>query len=107
MLEQMVIGYRRALQGPKAQNLIASDRPECIQGVMRRATARAWKHLAHERLRDVKPTIPRGERFWTLAKYEERALAGLFAEDKVRRLVTSLKTRPDDAMIEAWMPRTG
>jgi uncharacterized protein (DUF2252 family) len=108
MLEQMVIGYRRALQGPRAQNLIASDRPECIKVVMRRATARTWKHLAQERLRDVKPNIPRGERFWALAKHEAQALAALFHEEDVRQLVTSLKTRPKEAKIEVldaayWM----
>ncbi len=62
MLEQMMIGYQRALKGPRAQNHIASDKPDCIKVVMRRATARTWKHLARERLEDVKPTIPRGER---------------------------------------------
>ena len=58
MLEQMMIGYQRALKGPRAQNQIESDKPECIKVVMRRATARTWKHLARERLEDVKPTIP-------------------------------------------------
>jgi uncharacterized protein (DUF2252 family) len=57
MLEQMMIGYRRALKGPRAQNQIESDKPDSIKVVMRRATARTWKHLARERLEDVKPTI--------------------------------------------------
>jgi uncharacterized protein (DUF2252 family) len=108
MLEQMIIGYQRALKGPRAQDKIESDKPESIKVVMRRATARTWKHLARERLEDVKPTIPRGERFWPLRKEEKQALDGLFAEDSVRRLVTSLKSRPDDATIEVldaayWM----
>jgi uncharacterized protein (DUF2252 family) len=100
MLEQMIIGYRRALKGPRAQNQIESDKPECIKVVTRRATARTWKHLARERLEDVKPTIPRGERSWPLTKSETRAIAA--------KLVTSLKSRPDDAAIEVldsayWM----
>jgi uncharacterized protein (DUF2252 family) len=108
MLEQMIIGYQRALKGPRAQDKIESDKPESIKVVMRRATARTWKHLARERLKDVKPTIPRGERFWPLKKEENEALDALFAEDSVRRLVTSLKSRPDDATIEVldaayWM----
>jgi uncharacterized protein (DUF2252 family) len=108
MLEQMIIGYQRALRGPRAQDKIESDKPESIKVVMRRATARTWKHLARERLKDVKPTIPRGERFWPLTKEENEALDALFAEDSVRRLVTSLKSRPDDATIEVldaayWM----
>src|ERR1700730_3133774 len=60
MLEQMMIGYQRALKGPSGQSQIESDKPESIRVVMRRATARTWKHLARERLQEVKPTIPRG-----------------------------------------------
>jgi uncharacterized protein (DUF2252 family) len=108
MLEQMMIGYQRALRGPPAQNRIASDKPESIRVVMRRATARTWKHLARERLRDVKPTIPRGERFWPLTKLESQAIDDLFDDEAVRKLVTSLKSRADDATIEVldaayWM----
>jgi uncharacterized protein (DUF2252 family) len=108
MLEQMMIGYQLALKGPRAQNQIESDKPESIKVVMRRATARTWKHLARERLEDVKPTIPRGERFWPLTKDESKAIDTLFQDEAVRKLVTSLKSRPDDATIEVldaayWM----
>jgi uncharacterized protein (DUF2252 family) len=108
MLEQMTIGYQRALKGPAAQNRIESDKPESIKVVMRRATARTWKHLARERLRDVNPTIPRGGRFWPLTKYEGKAIDELFRNEKVRKLVTSLSSRADDATIEVldaayWM----
>ena len=108
MLEQMMIGYQRALKGTRAQNDIQSDRPESIRVVMRRANSRTWKHLAKERLKDMKPNIPRGERFWALAKDEHRAIEELFAEKAVRKLVTYFKSRPDDAQIEVldaayWM----
>jgi uncharacterized protein (DUF2252 family) len=100
MLEQMVIGYQRALKGPAARDYIKSDKPESIKIVMRRANARTWKHLARERLSDVKPTIPRGERFWPITKQESMALGELFRDEAVRKLVTSLKSRADDAAIE-------
>jgi uncharacterized protein (DUF2252 family) len=108
MLEQMMIGYQRALKGSKVQNQIESDKPQSIKVVMRRATARTWKHLARERLRDVKPAIPRGERFWPLTQDESKAIGALFEEDGVRKLVTLLKSRPDDATIRVldaayWM----
>jgi len=108
MLEQMMIGYQRALKGARAQNLIESAKPDCIKVVMRRAMSRTWKHLARERLRDVKPNIPKGERFWPLAKEESNAIAQLFDREDVRRLVTLLKSRPNDATIEVldaayWM----
>jgi uncharacterized protein (DUF2252 family) len=99
MLEQMMIGYQRALRGPRAQNRIESDKPESIRVVMRRATARTWKHLARERLRDVQPAILRGDRFWPLTKEEGKAMDLLFKDGKVRKLVTSLKSRADDAEI--------
>jgi uncharacterized protein (DUF2252 family) len=108
MLEQMMIGYQRALSGPRAQDTVESDKPDCIRVVMRRAMSRTWKHLARERLRDLKPNIPKGERFWPLAKQERQALEELFAQEAVRKLVACLKSRPDDAKIDVldaayWM----
>jgi uncharacterized protein (DUF2252 family) len=108
MLEQMMIGYKRALMGPKAQNIIESDKPECIKVVMRNAMSRTWKHLARERLRDLKPNIPKGERFWPPAKEESQAIEALFQREDVRKLVASLKSRPNDSKIDVldaayWM----
>jgi len=108
MLEEMMVGYQRALKGPRAQNQIESDKPESIKIVMRRAAARTWKHLARERLEDMKPTIPRGERFWELTRAERKAIDELFENETVRKLVTSLQSRPDDATVEVldaayWM----
>jgi uncharacterized protein (DUF2252 family) len=107
MLEQMMIGYQRAL-GPGASTLIESDKPEAIKVVMRRAMSRTWKNLAKERLKDLKPKIPRGTRFWPLAKEEAKAIRMLFEQEAVRKLVTSLKSRPDRSQIEVldaayWM----
>ncbi len=108
MLEQMMIGYQRALKGPRAQNIIESDKPNCIRVVMRRAMSRTWKHLARERLRDLKPNIPKGDRFWPLAKAERKEIERVFEREDVRKLVASLKSRPNDAKIDVldaayWM----
>jgi uncharacterized protein (DUF2252 family) len=108
MLEQMVIGYGRALRGAAASRVIESDKPDCVRVVMRRATARTWKHLAKERLETVKPTIPKGTRFWHLSKQEDAAIRLLFKRNDVRKLVLSLKCRADDTAIEVldaayWM----
>ncbi len=108
MLEQMIIGYQTALKGPRAQNIIESDKPNCIRVVMRRAMSRTWKHLARERLRDLKPNIPKGDRFWPLAKAERKEIERLFEHEDVRKLVASLKSRPNDAKIDVldaayWM----
>ena len=108
MLEQMIIGYQTALKGPRAQNIIESDKPNCIRVVMRRAMSRTWKHLARERLKDLKPNIPKGDRFWPLAKAERKEIERLFEREDVRKLVASLKSRPNDAKIDVldaayWM----
>lgn len=101
MLEQMMIGYQRALRGePAAGDLIEGEKPLAIKVVMRRAMSRTWKHLADERLEHVKPAIPRGSRFWPLKKIERRAIGELFEREDVRLLVTSLHSRPNDARIE-------
>jgi uncharacterized protein (DUF2252 family) len=106
MLEHMMEGYERALVAPSSR--ASEERPECVRVVMRQAMNRTWKHLARERLRDLKPNIPRGERFWPLSKSEQHAIKKLFAEEPVQRLVASLKSRDDHAGIEVldaayWM----
>ena len=106
MLEHMMEGYERALVAPSSR--ASEERPECVRVAMRQAMNRTWKHLARERLRDLKPNIPRGERFWPLSKEEQHAIEKLFAEEPVRRLVSSLKSRDDHAAIEVldaayWM----
>jgi uncharacterized protein (DUF2252 family) len=108
MLEQMMVGYQHALKASRSQNIIESEKPDCIKVVMRSAMSRTWKHLARERLKDLKPNIPKGERFWPLAKEERKAMESLFLREDVRQLVTSLKSRPNDANIEVldaayWM----
>jgi uncharacterized protein (DUF2252 family) len=108
MMEQMMIGYQRALKGARGQNSIESGKPECIKIVMRRALSRTWKHLARERLKDLKPKIPKGERFWPPAKDEGRAIEQLFEREDVRQLVASLKSRPNGSKIKVldsayWM----
>jgi uncharacterized protein (DUF2252 family) len=108
MMEQMMIGYRRALSGPTSRRAVESAKPDCVRVVMRRATSRTWKHLAEERLKDLRPNIPKGTRFWPLLSRETASLQKLFRREDVRRLVVSLKGRHDDAVVEVldaayWM----
>ena len=85
-----------------------AEKPDSVRVVMRRAMHRTWKHLARERLRDIKPNIPLGERFWPLSRQEAKAIQDLFRQEPVRRLVASLKSRDDGAKVEVldaayWM----
>jgi len=99
-------GYEEALAD--ADPDLRSRRPECVQVVMRQAVKRTWAHLAKERLEDTHPTIPLGKRFWPLADEEKREIERIFSTEEVRLLITSLRSRKDDAGVEVldaayWM----
>jgi uncharacterized protein (DUF2252 family) len=97
MLEQMMRGYEMALRGGVGTAL---EKPESVRLVMHKAARRTWKHLAKERLKAVKPKIPRGDRFWSLSRFDARAVEQLFERNDVRRLITGLKGRSDEATID-------
>ncbi len=109
MMEQMVNGYQDALKSRRAKKApkdSAKLRP--IETVLKQATKREWRHLAQERIEDVKPNIPLGERFWALSKEEKTEIEKLFDTEPVRKLITSLKHRDDDAKVRVldaayWM----
>jgi len=73
--------------------------PKIVRVLMRVAAGRSWKHLADERIEGVEPVIPIGNRFWLLTQDERTAVDALFADDSLRRLVTSLRSREDDAPV--------
>ncbi|WP_309603955.1 DUF2252 family protein [Phenylobacterium sp.] len=99
MVEQMVEGYEAGLQGETLTP--DTDRaPREVRRVLKQALTRRWKHLARERIEDVRPAIPLGERFWALSQAERAALTALTDDEGLRKLVTSLQHRPDDAPIE-------
>ena len=101
MLERMIVGYEAAF-APDAQGKMldaSSDMPKTIASVMRLAAKRSWRHLADERIEGVEPTIPLGKRFWPLTRQERTAVETLFAGDDLRQLVTSLRSRDDNAPV--------
>jgi uncharacterized protein (DUF2252 family) len=97
MIEAMMEGYGQALEGEVVD---PDQKPESVRIVMKRAVGRTWKQLARERLEDTTPTIPLGNRFWPPSGEEAQEIQQLFANDLVRRLVTSLHSRDDDAEVE-------
>jgi uncharacterized protein (DUF2252 family) len=109
MMEQMVKGYQDALTSrPVAKATKASSKLRPVATVLHQAANREWKHLAQERIEDVKPTIPLGERFWTLSEEEKDEITKLFETEAARRLITSLKHRDDGAKVRVldaayWM----
>ena len=107
MIEQLVVGYEAGLAG----ETLAPDEettPREVRRVLKQALRRRWKDLARERIKDAKPTIPLGTNFWPLSETERAALDGLAAREDLRKLVTALRRRPNDAPIEVldgayWM----
>jgi uncharacterized protein (DUF2252 family) len=104
IMECMIDGYSQTMGG----DAVSDDLPETIGTVVRKSTRRTWKNLARERIRDVSPTIPMGEKFWPLSSAENRGVKQLFAEKELHRLATSLRSRDNDAEVEVvdaayWM----
>jgi uncharacterized protein (DUF2252 family) len=100
MMEQMIDGYQDALIHKTRKQTKESKASTPIQDVLKRALRRRWKHLAEERIEDVRPQIPLGKRFWALSKEEKSELEKLFETETVRKLVTSLRGRDDAAKIK-------
>lgn len=107
-LEQMMDGYREALSHPVRDYADFEKMPKPVRLILKQATKREWRHLAEERLEDVKPTIPLGDCFWALSNKERKEIGRLFETKEARHLVTSLHSRKDDAKIRVvdaayWM----
>jgi uncharacterized protein (DUF2252 family) len=88
MVEEMVRGYELAMLDPKEADGVPES--HAIRAVRRRALGRHWKHLARERLADIKPTIPLGKRFWALTDEERAALDAVFADDATQAWIDTL-----------------
>ena len=99
MVEEMVIGYDEALRDGHRRRHEPDGDAKAVHRVLQAALRRRWKNLARERIEDVRPTIPRGDKFWEPTKDETRQLEKLIASDEVRTLVTALRKRDDDAKI--------
>ncbi len=98
IVEQLILGYDRAFDD--AISVDDLERPAAIDLTLKNALKRNWKQLARERIQDTTPKIPLGKTFLKLEKAERVAIDELFRQEKLRRLVTSLKSRDDDAAIE-------
>ena len=106
MLEQVMKGYTDALL--KKRSKLKEKDVEPVRLVMRQAMNREWRHLAEERIEDVRPQIPLGERFWALTKQERGEIDRVFSQEDVRTLITCLKERGDKSAVEVldaayWM----
>jgi uncharacterized protein (DUF2252 family) len=105
ILEQVIEGYQAALRRDIDQ---IEDPPESVTAAMKQSLGRSWKHLARERLKNLKPSIPLGSKFWPLAPAEQADVETLFKTAALRQLAVGVCSRDDDADIEVldaayWM----
>ena len=105
ILEQVTEGYQAALRRDVDQ---IEEPPKSVTAAMKQSVSRSWKHLARERLKNLKPKIPRGSKFWHLSSEEEADVQTLFKTAALRHLAVSLRSRDDDAEVEVldaayWM----
>jgi uncharacterized protein (DUF2252 family) len=100
MTEALAAGYERAFEkAAKGKSVDLERKPEPVRVVMKEAVRRSWKHLAVERLEDIKPTIPLGKRFWPLVKDECTQISALFEKGSLSQLATSLRGRKDSGQV--------
>jgi len=98
VIEALITGYDQAFADDGGG--AAGKPPREIHKVLKFAMSRRWEHLARERIQDTSPRIPLGKHFWKLNRDERLAFDALIGDEKVRRLVTALKSRDDDAQVE-------
>jgi uncharacterized protein (DUF2252 family) len=108
MMKEMIVGYQEALVDPQERPKPTGKATEPIKFVLKEALKRRWRHLAEERIENLKPSIPLGKCFWILTKSEKRDIDRLFRSEDVRKLITSLRHRNNDSSVEVldasyWM----
>jgi uncharacterized protein (DUF2252 family) len=98
MLECLIEGYSAAFEPGFDEGDIAV--PKAVRRGLKLSQAATWSTLAEERLQDDRPTIPLGKRFWPLSASEREEVKAFAAGEEIRRLVTHLRRRDNDAEIE-------
>ena len=101
VVEAVARGYERVLEAAAAKREFQLEKePKQVHRVLRKAKKRSRSELFEDRLGKKTNQIPMGEQYWPLTSAERTAVEKLVATAKVRKLVTSLTSRPDDAAIE-------
>ena len=106
MIEQMVEGYEAGLLTLDEDAPV--EEPPLITMIRRQALGRKWHHLATERIRDVKPSIPKGEKFWELDDETRWNIGVLLDKPEVKSLILTFNKSVETTI--GWnlsMQRTG
>ncbi|HVW26778.1 MAG TPA: DUF2252 family protein [Polyangiaceae bacterium] len=96
LIEELTSGYLEAILDPSAE--ATPHGSASVRFVVREALRRRWRHLRRERI-GRKSKFPLGDRFLPLAKEERDEVARFLDKERVRKLVTRLDSRSDDARV--------
>jgi uncharacterized protein (DUF2252 family) len=96
LVEELMSGYLDAFAHPG--DTAPSTDSAAVRFVVREAVRRKWRHLHRERI-GKKPRFPLGDRFLPLVDEEREAVERFLDKERVRKLVTQLDCRDDDAQI--------
>ena len=78
IVQVLIKSYLEGLRGQKPK--VKPSRIGPVQKVIQSALNRKWRNLAEERIDDLEPHIPLGQKFWPLVKQERKDLRVLFEE---------------------------
>ncbi len=101
VIENVARGYERVLEMRAARRdfTLETPPPQVIKA-LRAAGRRSRRNLFEERMGGDPRVIPIGKRFWPLTEEERDAVAKLLGQERIRKLLTSLASRKDDAPVE-------
>jgi uncharacterized protein (DUF2252 family) len=99
MIEDMLVGYEAGLLALEDESPKVVE-PTMITTVRRAAISRKWRHLAKERIEDLRPTIPLGDKFWALTDEEKWNIGLLLDSPQIKGLILSLNKRSVRARVE-------
>jgi uncharacterized protein (DUF2252 family) len=96
LIEELMSGY---LDGCRhVEDTTAPDDSAAVRFIVREALQRKWRHLHRDRI-GKKPRFKLGKRFLPLVTEEREAVNAFLDRERVRKLVTRLECRSDDAQI--------
>jgi uncharacterized protein (DUF2252 family) len=101
VIESIAHGYEVALEARASRREFALEKPPAqVLSVLREARSRSRGQLFAERIGKDAAMIPMGKRFWPLTNAERTDVEKLIGTVKVKKLITSLTSRDDDAAVK-------
>jgi uncharacterized protein (DUF2252 family) len=100
MLESMMEGYESAFAHDFDEARDNPEPPEAVRVALREAHRRTWNKLAKERIKNTRPKIPLGRRFWPITESERSAIDSVFTSSSMADLITMVESRPSNSKVK-------